>query len=141
MYASYENYNNTEKKEEKREIERQSFDIIDINSFNKAKSMYEIIIVYAWAEWCNPCKVMAPKFELLGHKFSQYIQNNQLLLLKDNIENETSIHQNQVSVIPTFFLNVKGELKEILTGVDFNKLEEFLSNYFGEKMNNTRIFQ
>lgn len=146
MYASYENYNNTtEKKKEQSkqppEIERVSFDLVDAEPLQKAKEMYEVIVVYAWAEWCNPCKAIAPKFEVLGHKMIKYVQSNNLLFLKDNIETENSIHREHVNVIPTFFVYVKGVVVEIFTGVDFDKLEGFLFNYFKEKMNNTRIFK
>lgn len=148
MYASYENYNTApEKKREQsqrppeKEMERVSYDLVDAEPLQKAKGVYEVIVVYAWAEWCNPCKAIAPKFEMLGHKMIKYLQSNQLLLLKDNIETETSIHREHVNVIPTFFVYVRGEVVEIFTGVDFDKLEGFLSNYFQEKMNNTRIFK
>lgn len=137
MYRNYKDYNEVEKKE----VVRVSYDLVDMESFERAKKNYEVIIVYAWTDWCNPCKLLAPKFEILGQKYEEQMKRNHLLFLKDNVDKDSSIHQKHVHVVPTFFIYIQGELKEIFTGVDYNKLESFLNNYFEEKMNNMRIFK
>lgn len=129
MYASYENYNLDNKKEEEK-VDRLSYDLIDITSFEKAKKLYEMIIVYAWANWCNPCKAFAPKYESLGHLFKNLLKTRQLLLLKDEIDREDCIHRDQCSVIPTFFIYINGDLKEVFSGVDSKKIQDYINNYF-----------
>jgi thioredoxin-like negative regulator of GroEL len=91
----------------------------------------EVIIVDAWAPWCQPCKTIGVKFEALGDRFESFIQQKRLLLLKDNIDNEeASYHRSLVDVVPTFFIYVGGKVVDVLTGVDFDRLEDFLENYF-----------
>lgn len=58
------------------------------------------------------------------------MDENRLLLLKDNIEEEESIHKKDVNVVPTFFVYVKGQLTKVFTGVEFKELEGSVANYF-----------
>lgn len=129
MYASYENYNK-EDPSSTEQIERVSFDLEDSSSFDSALQNSEVVIVDAWASWCNPCKKIAPKFEELGHLFLSFVKSGRLLLLKDNIENEDSVHKNDVHVVPTFFVYIRGEITKVYTGVEFKELESFIYNYF-----------
>jgi len=132
MYASYENYNKEqdEKEKEQPSIPRISFDITDVENFYKAKEMYEVIVVDAWAPWCTPCKKAGERLEELGHRYLDFVKMNRLLFLKDNIDNEESPHKKDVNVVPTFFVYVRGKLHQVYTGVEFPEFEEFLNHYF-----------
>ena len=134
MYASYETYNGNNPEEsrnptEQEQKERLSFDLVDGESFKKALEHYEIIVVDAWAPWCNPCKKAGEKFEKLGKKHEKHLRSRRLLLLKDNIDDETSIHKNSVHVVPSFFLYVRGKLLKIFSGVEYQEFEEHVDEY------------
>jgi len=131
MYASYETYNgqNPEEKEQEQQKDRFSYDLVDPESFKKALENYEIIAVDAWAPWCNPCKKAGEKFEKLGKKHERHLRSHRLLLLKDNIDEETSIHKNNVHVVPSFFLYVKGQLVQIFSGVEYQEFEQQVDMY------------
>ena len=132
MYKNYGDYNQSYPMPPSEEVTvKHSFDLMSGQDLKAVLGQVEIIIVDAWAPWCQPCKKAGQKFEALGEKFQRFIREKRLLLLKDNIDNEeTSYHRNLVEVVPTFFLYVQGQLKEVITGVDFDHLENFLMEYF-----------
>lgn len=109
------------------------FSIPDNNDdFNQILKEYPVIIVKAWANWCEPCKLASKKFHILAERYQNLIEAKQLLLLADNIDNPDSIHKSKVDVIPTFFIYINGKINpsQVLTGVDFDKLEHLLSTLF-----------
>jgi hypothetical protein len=132
MYASYDNYN--QEQQTQKDVPRISYDITNPAFFNSALPDYEMIVVKAWASWCMPCKTTAPMYEALGHRLKDYVQQDRLLLLKDNIDNEDSIHKEHVSVVPTYFVYVRGKIEKVYTGVDFEEFESFVMSHFARKM-------
>lgn len=132
MYKSYGDYNQSYPlPADDTPAVKHSFDLMSGQDLKAVLDKVEIILVDAWAPWCQPCKQAGKKFEALGQKFEPFLQSKRLLLLKDNIDQEeTSYHRNLVEVVPTFFVYVRGELKEVLTGIDFDRLEQFMVEYF-----------
>lgn len=127
-YASYKNYHHhhgmTTPAEE--DGQRISYDLMDRKTFDLALQRFEIVVVDAWAEWCTPCKQLSQHYEQIGKSLKSYVDAKRLLLLKDNIENEHSVHRNDVHVIPTFFVYIRGRLAKVFTGVEFNDFEQYL---------------
>lgn len=94
----------------------------------------KIVVVSAWAEWCNPCKVACKKLDALittpsdprdpkSSRILDYIENGYIQFFSDNIDKEeTSVHRNQVSVVPTFFIYYNKKLIEVLTNLEFDKM-------------------
>jgi thiol-disulfide isomerase/thioredoxin len=135
MYASYHNYNQGEEKQQpQQDVPRISYDITNPTFFNSALPDYEMIVVKAWAPWCMPCNTTAPMYEALGHRLKDYVQQDRLLLLKDNIDNEDSIHKEHVSVVPTYFVYIHGKIEKVYTGVDFEEFESLVTSHFARKM-------
>jgi len=134
MYKNYGDYNQAYPKlEEEILSQKYSYDLLSGSDLKMVleKQEPECVIVYAWAPWCNPCKRASLKYERLGEKFQSFIETKQLLLLKDNIDlEETSHHRPMVDVVPSFFVYIRGNLQTIFTGVDFDKLEDLISQYF-----------
>ena len=131
MYKNYGEYNQAYAPETKHPQRKHSFDLMSAKDLEVVLDKIEVIIVDAWAPWCQPCKTIGVKFEALGDRFESFIQQKRLLFLKDNIDNEeASYHRSLVDVVPTFFIYVRGKVVDVLTGVDFDRLEEFLENYF-----------
>jgi len=100
----------------------------------EALQPHKIVVVSAWAEWCNPCKVACKKLDALittpsdprdpqSSRILDYIQNGYIQFFSDNIGNEeTSVHRSQVSVVPTFFIYYNKKLVDVLTNLEFDKM-------------------
>jgi len=57
-----------------------------------------------WAEWCGPCRLVAPAIERLAHEYS-----GRLLTVKVNVDRKPDVAQAyEVDGIPTILLFWKG---------------------------------
>jgi len=71
------------------------------------------VLVDFWAEWCGPCKMLAPIFEQLAAAYSGRVK-----FCKLNIDNEGVIALNyKVMSIPTLILFKNGEAAGKMVGV------------------------
>lgn len=70
------------------------------------------VLVDFWAEWCNPCRAIAP---ILNDIASEY--SGKLKVVKLNVEQNNLIPQKfGVRAIPTLMLFKAGELESTKTG-------------------------
>ena len=79
------------------------------------------VFVDFYADWCGPCKMMAPIVEKLAEKYDGKVKVG-----KCNIDEENGLAgRYNVMSIPTMMIFVKGEVKETIIGaVSQKELEE-----------------
>jgi thioredoxin 1 len=71
------------------------------------------VLVDFWAEWCAPCKMMAPSIEALAEEFDGRIRVGKL-----NVdENAATSEKYDIRGIPTIMIFKGGEVKEQVVGV------------------------
>ena len=71
------------------------------------------IVVDFWAEWCGPCKQIAPTLEEISNEMS-----DQVTIAKHNIDNEPNTPTKYgIRGIPTMLLFKDGELKATKVGM------------------------
>lgn len=97
-----------------------TFDIESKESFERILKMFPIVVVDVWAAYCNPCKMILPKFESLARSFQQQHKEAKIIFMKDNIEVHDDIHKPLVSVVPSFFMYVHGKRYPV---PDFRELD------------------
>ena len=87
---------------------------IDENNFEKeVKDSKLPVIIDFWAEWCGPCRMMAPIFEELSEDFE-----GKLKFAKLNIDENNSIaNEYGVRSIPTLVLIKDGVEVNRITGL------------------------
>lgn len=83
------------------------------------------VLVDYWAEWCGPCKMIAPVLDEISGDYS-----GQLTIAKLNIdENPTTPQRYGVRGIPTLMLFKDGEVEATKVGaITKSQLAEFLDN-------------
>ena len=84
------------------------------------------VVVDFWAEWCAPCKAIAPLLEDLATKL-----NGKVKIVKLNIDdNQKTTTQYQIMSIPTLVIFKDGKEADRQVGVPSNpkvKLEQWIA--------------
>jgi len=82
-------------------------------SFDTEIKKNKVLICDFWAEWCAPCRQVAPLLEEISEEMK-----DQVVIAKHNIdENPNQPTKYGVRGIPTILLFVSGELKATKVGV------------------------
>ena len=81
------------------------------------------VLVDFWAEWCGPCRMVAPTLDQLADE-----KDGSLRIAKLNVDhNQELAVQFQVSSIPTFILFKDGKVADRMLGaMPKNAFEQFL---------------
>lgn len=95
------------------------YEIKDKNDLSEVMSSnYNIIIIDIYADWCQPCKYLAPKMEQWAAKYS----SPNVLFCKLN--SETNLKN--IKGLPTVEFWVNGTLHHTVLGADVKKIESTL---------------
>mmetsp|Transcript_21654 Transcript_21654/g.34740 ORF Transcript_21654/g.34740 Transcript_21654/m.34740 type:complete len:124 (+) Transcript_21654:89-460(+) len=98
-----------------------------------AKKDSKVVIAKFGAEWCGPCKVIAPYFKELEGKYSDMIF---LEITYDKEENEDVIEEYKILKLPTFVVIKDGKEAERYQGANKDDLKELVSNQFKDAVQN-----
>ena len=84
------------------------------------------VLVDFWAEWCGPCKMLAPVIEEIAEKFS-----GRAKVGKANVDqNQTLAGKYGIRSIPTLIMFKDGNVVEQVIGVQSKqKIEELIEKY------------
>ncbi|MDX2231754.1 MAG: thioredoxin domain-containing protein [Leptolyngbyaceae cyanobacterium bins.349] len=82
------------------------------------------VLVYFWAPWCGPCRLMAPIMDTVAAAYG-----DRLKVIKMEIDpNPEAVKAYKVDGVPAFRLFQAGEVLEVLEGaVPKQKIDELLS--------------
>jgi thioredoxin 1 len=83
------------------------------------------VLVYFWAPWCGPCRLMAPMMDSVAADYG-----DRLKVIKMEVDpNPASVKTYKVDGVPAFRLFHAGEVVAFLEGaIPKNKVEEFLTS-------------
>jgi thioredoxin 1 len=71
------------------------------------------VLVDFWAEWCQPCKVLAPTIQVLAEEYGDRIKVGKL-----NVDDNGAVSERyRIRGIPTVLLFKNGEVKEQVVGL------------------------
>jgi len=86
------------------------------------------VLVYFWAAWCGPCRLMVPIIDSLADAYG-----DRLKVVKMEVDpNPDTVSKCRVEGVPAFRLFKAGEILEASEGaVPKQKLEEMLAPHLG----------
>ena len=98
---------------------------ITSNNFNSdVLENGKLVLVDFWAEWCGPCKQIAPRLEELENKY----ENNLSVCKVDVDQNRDLALEYNVRSIPSLLLFKSGQNIDTLIGaVTLEELEDFVT--------------
>ena len=87
----------------------------------------KLVLVDFWAEWCGPCKQIAPTLEELAEKYSE---NLSVCKVDVDSNRELALEYN-VRSIPSLMIFKNGEMVDSLIGaVSLEELEDLVTRNF-----------
>jgi thioredoxin 1 len=95
------------------------------DDFNEKVNKYPLILVDFWADWCYPCKMVAPVIEELAKEY-----DSKLVCAKINVDENPSVAlKYQIMSVPTVLIFKDGKPVERIIGA-------VPKSYFIEKLRN-----
>ncbi len=89
---------------------------VDINEANFAAEVLKSaqpVLADFWAEWCGPCKMLAPVLDEIATE-----QSSRVKVVRINVDNNPALAaQFDVRAIPTLLYFVNGEARDRMVGV------------------------
>lgn len=112
------------------------FDIKNVESMNRIlSSSYRVVVIDIYADWCSPCKYLAPKMESLADTY----KDESIMFCK--LDTKTNLRSN-VKGLPTieFWVqtdpSVPRELVKTIVGADVPEIEKTLKQLFNRQPGN-----
>ena len=99
--------------------------IVGSNEFNN-EVKDGVVIVDFFADWCGPCKMLAPIFEEVGNEME-----GKAKFIKVNVDEARDIADKfRISTIPTMIVLKNGEKKEVSVGfMPKEKIKEMVEKH------------
>jgi len=95
-------------------------------SFNDVINSEKPVLVDFSAEWCGPCKMMAPVLKDIAHKYEGKIS----VLKVDVDKNEAAARDYSIVSVPTLIIFKKGQILWRQSGaLPLNALESVVEKY------------
>ena len=117
--SSYAKYNSLggDKKPKFQEDSSVCQTIKTMDQKNKMINSNALCIVDVYADWCGPCKQVAPLFQDLAKKYGR---NGLCAFARENVDDKLT---EGIRGIPVFFFYKNGVLVDSVTGADINAIE------------------
>jgi len=87
--------------------------VIDDGAFDDILSKYPLVVVDCWADWCAPCKMIAPVIDELAQQYS-----GKIVFCKLDVDSNRLIpNRYQITGIPTLLVFKNSNLVDRIVGV------------------------
>lgn len=98
-------------------------DITSVEQFRDIVNNNHYVFLDAYAEWCSPCKTIAPKIENLA------IQYTNIKFIKLDIDKLPKFAKDlEIKYVPTFILFDQGHIVNIVNKANIEKVKNMLTD-------------
>ncbi|GFF34048.1 thioredoxin-1 [Aspergillus udagawae] len=99
-------------------------ELSSLQAFRSAVADNMLVLVDAYADWCGPCKAIAPKLELFSNQYAN------IKFFKVNVDKVPDVAQELgVSSMPSFYLFQGGEYVDKVVGANPGLLETSIKRH------------
>ena len=106
-------------------MDRQTvIEITDDNFEQEVLNSDTPVLVDFWADWCQPCKMLAPKIEEMAGEFAGRVKVGKL----DTDANRETAMKYAINAIPTVILFKGGEVAERVVGLNVNGIRNAMES-------------
>ena len=131
QYKTFNTMAGTEKKVDQKVLNG----VLKISSDQERNNLIKnnkVLVIDNYADWCGPCKTIAPVYAELCQKYSK---PGICMLVKEDIDQEFNEKEEQVTGVPTFHFYINGSLRKDLTlvGGDKDKLISTMESLFNNQ--------
>ena len=96
--------------------------VSSVNAFEDLLSKNKYVLVDFYADWCGPCKVIAPLFEKMAS------ENPHIVFVKVNVDEAQALTSKYgVSAMPTFMAFINGQKTAEVIGADKYGIERAIA--------------
>ena len=88
------------------------FEITKVEDFQNLLQTYAVVVVDVYADWCSPCKMLAPKYEELATQLS----SSQVIFTKHNADLGLGLFD--IKSLPSIIFYVNGKEFKTVIGAD-----------------------
>jgi thioredoxin 1 len=97
----------------------------DMKEFKEATDSDKLTVIDFYAQWCGPCKRLAPKYESLATEYADTVN-----CYKVDVDEATDIaHECVIKVMPTFQFYKNGEIVHTFEGASENALRQAIIKF------------
>lgn len=102
----------------------QTVEIGSSSQFSTLLKSSRVVVADFYADWCGPCKAIAPIYEQLSAQLSR---PKKLTFTKINVDRQKEIAaQYSITAMPTFIIFEQGKVVDKVQGADARKLQELV---------------
>lgn len=131
----YKSYSEIGVSEEKNQDQYAILELINQEQKNDIINSHRVVLIDIFANWCGPCKQIAPSYALLAMKYSKPTICAVVKQQFDSVEEDI---KNKIQGIPLFLYYINGELKDKVIGADLNEVENKLQSILSDVMKNLK---
>ncbi|KAJ5550401.1 Thioredoxin [Penicillium sp. DV-2018c] len=107
--------------------------VVEISSkeqFSSLLSSSRLVVADFYADWCGPCKAIAPAYEALATQLSR---PNQITFTKINVDHQQELAQAYgVTAMPTFIVFKSGRVNQTVKGANAAQLNQVVQKLASE---------
>jgi thiol-disulfide isomerase/thioredoxin len=119
----YKNFSDMAQQEISGQDQYSILEIVNDEQKKQLINSHKILLVEIFADWCGPCKTIAPSYSLLALKYSK---PGICSVVKQQFDRVEQAIKEKVQGIPIFLFYILGNLVDTVVGGDLEQVESHL---------------